>query len=117
NLEQLLSLKPDLLIVSTLASQTRMQRLHEAGLNVFVLGEMRGVETYLRNVQMVAALAGKPELGQLYETTFRRRLGSIADGLPAAKRKTAIQLAYYGKKIYGSGRGTSYHDVMSYAGL
>ncbi len=117
NLERLLSLKPDLLIVSTLSSETRLERLREAGLNVFVLGEMRGVETFLENVHVVAAIAGKPELGHLYVDTFRRRLESIAKDLPQGERKTAAQFTYYGKKIYGSGRGTSYNDVMTYAGL
>ncbi len=117
NMERLLSLSPDLLIISTLSSETRLQRLRDAGLNVFVLGEMRGVESFLRSVHMVATLAGRPELGQLYARTFRQRLEEIARGLPQKQRKTAAQLTYYGKKIYGSGRGTSYHDVMTYAGL
>lgn len=117
DMETLLALQPDLLVVSTLSSEMRVERLREAGLNVFVLGEMRGVESFISAVHMMAALLDKPRLGEMYATTFMQRLNRIAAGLPQRERKTAAQLTYYGKKIYGSGRGTSYSDVMRYAGL
>ncbi len=116
-MEQLLELQPDLLIVSVLSSESRLQRLRDAGLNVFVLGEMRGVDSFLTSVRMVATLVGRPDLGEMYAFSFARRLDSIASDLPQAKRKTGAQLTYYGNKIYGSGSGTSYHDVLSAAGL
>lgn len=116
-LEELLALSPDLLIVSTLSAETRLQRLRDAGLNVFVLGEMRGVESFLANATLLAALLGRAELGALYAQNFRRRLESIAEHLPQAQRRTGLQLTYYGKQIFSSGRDTSYHDVLRYAGL
>lgn len=117
DLERLLALSPDLLLVSTLSSGARLERLRETGMNVFSLGEMRGVESFLNNARQVAALVGRPALGELYADSFTRRLRSIAVSIPKRKRKSAIQLTYYGSKIYGSGRGTSYHDVLTYAGL
>lgn len=117
NMETLLALQPDLLLVSTLSSGARLERLREAGLTVFSLGEMRGVESYLRNARAIAALVGRPELGEMYAESTLRRLQSIARHLPDSERKTAIQLTYYGTKIYGSGAQTSYTDVMHYAGL
>jgi len=62
-------------------------------------------------------LVGRPELGEMYAESTLRRLQSIARHLPETERKTAIQLTYYGTKIYGSGSQTSYTDVMHYAGL
>jgi iron complex transport system substrate-binding protein len=115
--ETLLSLRPDLLIVSTLSSGVRIERLREAGLAVFVLGEMRGLDSYLDSALNVATLVGKPELGRSYVTTFRQRMARIAAHLPEAKRKTALQLVYYGRQLYGSGKHTSYYDVLSAAGL
>lgn len=117
NLEGLLELKPDLLLVSTLSSGARLERLRETGLTVFSLGEMRGVDSFLRNARAIAALLGRPELGEMYATSTLRRLESIARHVPASERKTAIQLTYYGNKIYGSGADTSYSDVIRYAGL
>lgn len=117
NLEGLLELQPDLLLVSTLSSGARLERLRETGMTVFSLGEMRGVDSFLRNARAIAALLGRPELGEMYATATLRRLRSIARHIPPAERKTAIQLTYYGNKIYGSGADTSYTDVIHYAGL
>jgi iron complex transport system substrate-binding protein len=117
DMERLLALEPDLLVVSTLSSETRLQRLRDAGLNVFVLGEMRGQESFLHNARSLAVLLGRPKLGELYARSFARRMRSIAKDLPPERRKTAMQLTFYGKKIYSSGRETSYHDVLTAAGL
>lgn len=117
NLEGLLALEPDLLLVSTLSSGVRVERLRETGVAVFSLGEMRGVESFLNNARAIAALLGRPELGAMYAESTLRRLQSIARTLPDERRKTAIQVVYYGNKIYGSGAATSYNDVMRYAGL
>lgn len=117
NMEGLLALQPDLLLVSTLSSGARLERLRETGLTVFSLGEMRGVESYLRNARAVAALVGRPELGEMYAQSTLQRLQSIARHISQGERKTAIQLTYYGSKIYGSGAQTSYTDVIHYAGL
>ncbi len=116
-MERLLSLNPDLVIVGTLSSPTRVQRLRDAGLNVFALGEMRGVESFLRSVRDIATLVGDPELGRIYASAFESRLRNVARGLPDADRKTAVQLTYFGNRIYGSGLETSYHDVLTSAGL
>jgi iron complex transport system substrate-binding protein len=115
--ETLLSLRPDLLIVSTLSSGVRIERLREAGLAVFVLGEMRGMDSYLDSALDVATLVGKRELGQSYVKGFRQRMASIAATLPEERRKTALQLVYYGRQLYGSGTQTSYFDVLNAAGL
>lgn len=116
-LERLLALNPDLVIVSTLSSPARVQRLRDAGLNVFALGQMRGVESFLRSALDVATLVGKPELGRSYVQSFESRLRHVAGGLPEAERKTAAQFTYFGNRIYGSGLETSYHDVLVAAGL
>jgi iron complex transport system substrate-binding protein len=115
--ETLLGLQPDLLIVSTLSSTLRLERLREAGLTVFVLGEMRGLDAYLDSALAVSALVGKAELGREYAKSFRRRMASVAANLPASGRKTALQLVYYGRELFGSGKDTSYYDVLRAAGL
>jgi iron complex transport system substrate-binding protein len=41
----------------------------------------------------------------------------VAADLPRAERKRALYLAIYAGKLYGGTRGTSYHDVLTAAGL
>lgn len=117
DVESLLALSPDLLLVSTLSSGSRLERLRETNVEIFSIGEMRGVDSFLANARAIATLVGRPQLGEVYADAYLRRLRSIAAKLPASRRRTAIQLTYYGNKIYGSGRDTSYHDVLTYAGL
>lgn len=117
NMEGLLALQPDLLLVSTLSSGVRLERLREQGLTVFSLGEMRGLDSFLRNVRAISALLGRAQQGELYATSTLERLQALARHVPVHERKTAIQLVYYGNKIYGSGVNTSYADVLHYAGL
>ena len=117
NMEGLLALKPDLLLVSTLSSGIRLERLRELGLTVFSLGEMRGVDSFVRNARAISALLGRAEQGELYVTSTLSRLEAIARHIPTSERKSAIQLVYYGNKIFGSGDNTSYADVLHYAGL
>jgi iron complex transport system substrate-binding protein len=117
DLESLLELRPDLLLVSTISSASKLERLRDVGLNVFSLGEMRGVESFMLNTRYLAAIVGREDLGRRYERAFMRRMRSIAQTLPMEGRKTAAYMIFYGGKIFGSGTGTSFHDVMSYAGL
>jgi iron complex transport system substrate-binding protein len=117
NLEGVLALKPDLLLVSTLSSTDHIARLRDAGLNVFSLGEMRGVDSFMANAELLSVLLDCEEMGRQYVKTFRQRLASVAQSRIGHPKKSAIYMIFYGGKIFGSGTGTSYHDVMTTAGL
>lgn len=116
DLEKLIALQPDLVLLNTLGSHTRIERLREQGIRVFDLGEMRGVDTFLANARAIATLVGRPELGERYARNFRRRLAQVApDG--SGDRPRAAYLAVFGTSVYGGGRRTSYDDVLRHAGL
>ncbi len=115
--ERLIALKPDLIIVSSLSSIPHIKRLREAGIAVFTLGDMRGVDTFLRDIRQIAVLLGSQERGDRLAKAYHRRMGAIARLTPQASRKTAIYLSAYGTQMFGGTTGTSYHDVLVYAGL
>jgi iron complex transport system substrate-binding protein len=117
DLETLIALEPDLLLLNTLGSQTRVARLRELGIRVFDLGEMRGVESFLANARAVATIAGRTSLGERYAERFRARLHRVAPDVPKGERKRAAYLSVFGTSIYGGGRRTSYDDVLRHAGL
>jgi iron complex transport system substrate-binding protein len=117
DLEKLIALEPDLLLLNTLGSEKRVARLRELGIPVFDLGEMRGVETYLDNARAVATIVGRPELGESYATSFRRRMERVAGTVPVGERTRAAYLSVFGTSTYGGGARTSYDDVLWYAGL
>jgi iron complex transport system substrate-binding protein len=117
DLERLLALGADLLIVSHLGAESELARARAAGIAVFDLGEMRGLETLRPSILALAALLGDAARGERLWQRFSRRLRAVAGDMPPAARKPALYVAIYAGKLYGGTRGTSYHDVLSAAGL
>lgn len=117
DLERILSLKPDLVIVSSPGTFSKVERLREAGLLVFDLGPMTGVDKFLKDVEVLGTLLSEPARARAYVRTYRARLERVALDISPRERKSAMYLSTYGGKLLGGGQGTSYHDVLLYAGL
>lgn len=117
DVEALLQLKPDLLLASLHGPLQPLERLREAGIEVFDLGEMRGVDAFLDSARKVAALCGRAAEGERYAEQFRGRLRGIASGLAPESRKSALYMALLGGHLYGAGKNSNYADVLQYAGL
>lgn len=115
--EQLVSERVDLMLVNHVRSQSELARIREAGIQVFNLGEMRGMQTLLPNIAAVAALIGEPERGRVYSEKLRRRLQAVASDIPLERRKRALYVSAYGNQLYGGTGGTSYHDALVFGGL
>ena len=116
-IEDLLALRPDLVLINSLGEQAFTQKLRDAGLVVFDLGRMRGVQTFLGSVLAIGWLTGHLDSAREFAGHFQLRLEAIARHLPLAARRSALYVGVHGSKLYGGTRGTSYHDVLSYAGL
>jgi iron complex transport system substrate-binding protein len=76
---------------------------------------MRGLSTLRKNVRDVARLVGAPERGYRLIARFEQRLRRVAGGV--TRRPTALYVGLHGAKLYGGAAGTSFHDVLTYAGL
>jgi ABC-type Fe3+-hydroxamate transport system substrate-binding protein len=62
-------------------------------------------------------LLGDPARGERLWHSWSRQLRAVARDVPQADRKIGMYLAIYANKLYGGTRGTSYHDVLTAAGL
>jgi iron complex transport system substrate-binding protein len=116
-IEALLGVHPDLVLVNSLGDHAFVRRLRDAGLEVFDLGPMRGVTTFLSNVLAVGWLVGRQDAARTLAGQFRSRLEAIARHLPESARRGALYLGIHGNQLFGGTRGSSYHDVLRYAGL
>jgi iron complex transport system substrate-binding protein len=116
-LEHLLELRPDLVLVNSLGEHAWIEQLRGAGVEVFDLGPMWGVETFLRNVDAIGYLVGRPDAARELGTRFRSRLAAVARHLAPHERRNALYLGVHGNDLLGGTRGSSYHDVLEYAGL
>jgi len=117
DLERLLSLRVDLLLITHFGGQADLARASEGGIEVFDLGDMRGLATLEENVLAVATLLGDRARGERLWRSWSQQLRAIARDIPDSERKGAIYIAIYANKVYGGTRGTSYHDVLTAAGL
>jgi iron complex transport system substrate-binding protein len=117
DLEAILALHPDLLLINHFGDPRYVERLRERGVVVFDLGEMRGMETLLPNMRAIGALLGKATQADALAHGFALRLQAVDAGLSHEPRPRALYLSAYGKQLYGGAAGTSYHDVLTAAGL
>jgi iron complex transport system substrate-binding protein len=117
-LETVISLKPDLIIVSNYAGDTSpLLRLREGGQKVFDLGPMLGQVTLERNLRELAQLLNMPEMGERMARQFTRRMRQVAAHVPNDVRKRGIYLNLYDTQLHGGTLGSSYYDVLTAAGL
>ncbi len=116
-IEPLLEQHIDLVVTNHLRSQSELARTRQAGIQVFNLGDMRGLDTLLPNIAALSALLGVPERGAVYAAKLVRRLRAVAADIPPAQRKRAVYVSAYASQLFGGAEGTSYHDVLVHAGL
>jgi iron complex transport system substrate-binding protein len=117
DLESLKRQGVDLLILNHLGAPAEIARTREMGIEVFNLGEMRGLVTLLPNIAAVATLLGHPARGERLAEKLVRRMRAVAADIPVQRRKRAVYVSAYGGQLFGGGRRTSYHDVLTSAGL
>jgi len=115
--ETLRTLHVDLLITHHLGAPAELEHVREAGIEVFNLGQMRGLSTLLPNIHTVATLLGDPARGERLARRLQRRLRSVAADIHPERRKTAVYVSAYAGQLLGGAAGTSYHDVLTAAGL
>jgi iron complex transport system substrate-binding protein len=117
DLESIIQLRPDIVFVHGFADVRHVERMRDAGLTVFNLGEMRGLETFVDDVERIAGVVGAEERGRTLAQRLLRRLDAVKTDVAPARRERAIYVAVYGDRIFGGTVGTSFHDVLIAAGL
>lgn len=118
DLEAILPHDPDLIVVSnTMGDPSWVARARELGCTVFDLGATRGRATLLPNIRRLGRLLGVAERGDAIADRLAARLDRLPLRIPTEDRRPAIYAAAYGSQIYGGTIGSSYHDVLTAAGL
>jgi iron complex transport system substrate-binding protein len=117
-LEALLALEPDLVLASgVVAGGDRIGRMRDAGLTVFDLGEMRGLSSLLPSIVTIATLLGRAETGREFAAHFEQRMRRLAAAIPEHDRPLGLYVSLFGDVLYGGTAGSSYHDVLTAAGI
>lgn len=118
DVEVIIRERPDLILVSNATGDpARVERARELGYTVFDLGPMRGRDTLVPNIRRLGALLGVAERGRVLSDRLATRLDRLPLHIPPDQRLRGIYAAAYGSQIYGGTLGSSYHDVLTAAGL
>lgn len=117
DIEPIVALAPDLVLVNNFMRASVVERLREAGIEVFDLGELGGAAEFAEDVLAIGALLGIEDRARAMAARYRDRLARIAADRPRETRPTGVYVRVLGGSIYGGGAGTSYHDVLEYGGL
>jgi iron complex transport system substrate-binding protein len=110
-------LKPDLVLTNSFGRPGEAERLRNANIEVFELGELRGMKSFATTVSSLGLLLGAPERAERLWQSFASRMHALAteQAKPAAPR--AMFLSTLGPDLQGGTVGTTYHDIMVTAGL
>ena len=90
--EALIALQPDLVLTNSFGTPGRATKLRSAGIEVFDLGELRGVGSLVKTATTLADLLGQPERGKAFARSFVQRMNNVAAALAGRPRKTALFL-------------------------
>lgn len=117
DIEWILSLKPDLVVFNQVMETDVATRIRERGVPVFDLGSPTGAAAWARSVVELGTLCGEGERARRSAERYLRRLQAVASDVDEDERPTGLVVSSYGQQFFGGARGTSYHDVLTYAGL
>lgn len=115
--EAMVARKPDLVLTNSFGSPGFADRLRQAGIQVFDLGELRGERSLSAVVASVGLLLGAPERADRLRDSFSGRMRALSARHAGQHRPRALYLATLGPDLQGGTVGTSYHDIMTAAGL
>ena len=117
DIETIIELRPDIVFINNFIDRRQVERLKDAGLTVFDMGEMRGVETLLPNIHQLAAVLGVPERGRELADGFVRELEAVSLDIEDRRKRRGLYVGIHGDRLYGGTAGTSFHDVLVAGGL
>lgn len=117
DIETIIELRPDIVFINNFIDRRQVERLKDAGLNVFDLGEMRGLQTLLPNIRQLAGVLDVPELGEKLIQDLVRQLRAVSADIPDADKRLGLYVGIHGSQLYGGTTGTSFHDVLVAGGL
>jgi iron complex transport system substrate-binding protein len=115
--EAMVALKPDLVLTNSFGAPGSADRLRGAGIQVFDLGELRGESSLGVVVSSLGLLLGAPQRAQRLLAGFASRMHALPARLGTRQPKRALFLSTLGPDLQGGTSGTSYHDIMTAAGL
>ena len=117
SMENVLTFKPDLVIIPDFHPPEMLQSARELGLKVYIYKTPSDIKGVKRSIRQIAALTGEKEKGEAVIAKMEARIQQVQQRLaniPASQRKRVIQLRSEGA-FYAP--DNSFGDVCRHAGV
>ena len=117
SLEQILQLKPDLIIAQENSSMESMQALRDMGVPVYLCNTPTRVAATENRILKLAEIVGEKQRGEAIVREMKIRqenITAVLDRIPSAEKK--VVLAYSVLGAFGSEAGL-FHDICVHAGV
>jgi iron complex transport system substrate-binding protein len=112
SVEEVVLLKPDLIIGGSARRQGPMAELRKRGVPLIAVKPAEDYKTIVKQTRLIAKAVGHPERGEALIAQMDKDLAAIPQ--PVGPRPVA---AYYQRRGYLTGTGTLVDDIMTRAGL
>lgn len=113
NAEQVMALRPDLLLVATYTSATVKRLLRESGVPYLELPQFKSVAGIQENILAVGQAVGAAETAQAIVATMRQRLAQVQQRVA---RLPAPRVLYYAGGGFTAGQHTTIGEMLTLAG-
>jgi iron complex transport system substrate-binding protein len=117
DIETIIELRPDLVFINNFVDRRHVERFKDAGLSLFDLGAMRGLDTLPTNIRQIADVLGLSERGEAIVQQLLEGLAAVSSDISEAERRRGLYVGIHGGRLFGGARGTSFHDVLVAGGL
>jgi iron complex transport system substrate-binding protein len=117
NVEEIITLSPDLVLVADWSDAARVDQLRGAGVPVYVTASARTAGAVAARIRRIALLTGEEEQGERMAQELSSRLEAVArkvSGIPPDKRARILDYSVWGGAM---GRGSTWDEVVRLAGL
>jgi iron complex transport system substrate-binding protein len=111
--EPIIALKPDLVLVSTFLDAGVAKQLRDAGLTVFMLGNLGSIKDIKDSILLLGQAVGEEKRAASIIAEMDAKLNAVAEAVKGVKPQTVL---YYGPEGYSDGPGSTIDDVITHAG-
>lgn len=115
--EEVVALRPDLVLVADWSDRDKVEILRQAGIRVFSLPTPVDIEGTRTLIRTVAALVSDPAGGEVMVGDMDRRLEAIGTALATRAGKAPLRALDWNSWGSANGRGTSWDAILGAAGL
>ncbi|HEY3311243.1 MAG TPA: cobalamin-binding protein [Anaerolineales bacterium] len=119
NNEQLVALKPDLILMAEINSPEQAKQLESLGLNVFYLANPKTLEEMYTNLSLIARMTGHEQDASALVDTLKTRVAAVDEKIKAANTKPVVFYELDSTdpaKPYTIGAGTFIDQLITRAG-